>query len=60
MPAVNNINNFDSNKTISGLSIRHRIVVAANYLVPTWKTNEFVSMALRDWKLGAVITYQSG
>jgi hypothetical protein len=60
MPAVNNINDFNSNKTISGLSIPHRIVIAANYLVPVWNTNKFVSMALRDWKIGAVLTYASG
>jgi hypothetical protein len=60
MPAINNINDFDSNKTISGLSIPHRLVVAANYQVPKWDTNKFVSYALRDWTLGAVLTYQSG
>ncbi len=60
MPAVNNINDFQSNKTISGLSIPQRIVIAANYLTPSWNTNKFVSLALKDWRLGAVFTYQSG
>jgi hypothetical protein len=60
MPAVNNINDYRSNKTISGLSIPHRVVIAANYLTPTWNTNKFVSLALRDWRLGAIFTYQNG
>jgi hypothetical protein len=60
-PAINNINIFESNKTISGYSIPHRLVIAANYQVPTWhNTNKFVSWLLRDWKIGALLTYQSG
>jgi len=58
--AVNDINNFKSNKTISGLSIPHRLVVAANYQVPKWDTNKFVSYVLRDWTIGALVTYASG
>ena len=56
-PAVNNINDFKSNKTISGLSIPHRLVIGANYQVPKWDTNKFVSWALRDWTIGAMLTY---
>ena len=59
-PAVNNINDFKSNKTLSGYSIPQRIVIAANYQVPKWETNKFVSWALRDWTLGAMATYASG
>jgi hypothetical protein len=59
-PAVNNINDFKSNKTISGLSIPHRLVIAANYSVPTLNTNKYVSMLLRDWKIGAMLTYSTG
>jgi hypothetical protein len=58
--AVNNINDFNSNKTISGLSIPHRLVIAANYQVPKLNTNKFVSWALRDWTLGAMLTYATG
>ena len=58
--AVNNINDFKSNKTISGISVPHRVVIAANYQVPTWNTNKFVSMLLRDWTIGAMLTYASG
>ncbi len=60
MPAVNNINDFDSNKVISGLSIPHRLVIAANYQLPRLDTNKFLSWALKDWMFGAVLTYQSG
>jgi hypothetical protein len=60
MPAVNNINVYNSSKTISGLSIPHRLVIGANYQIPKWDTNKFVSYALRDWTIGAVVTYQSG
>jgi len=60
MPAVNKIDDLKSNKTISGLSIPHRIVIGANYLVPALNTNKFVSWVLKDWQIGAVVTYQSG
>jgi hypothetical protein len=60
MPAVNDIDTYKVNKTISGLSIPHRLVIAANYTVPRLDTNRFVSMALRDWRFGTVLTYQSG
>jgi len=60
MPAVNNVNVYNSSKTISGLSIPHRLVVGANYQVPKLDTNKFVSYVLRDWTIGAVVTYQSG
>ncbi|MEJ2246865.1 MAG: hypothetical protein P8Y80_12425 [Acidobacteriota bacterium] len=60
-PAVNNINDFKSNKTISGYSIPHRLVIGANYRVPLMFTdNRILSWALRDWSIGAMLTYQSG
>jgi len=59
-PAINDLNYYTNSKTLSGLSIPHRLVVAANYLVPTWNTNKFVSYILRDWQIGAVLTYASG
>ena len=58
--AVNDINNFKSNKTISGLSIPHRLVIAASYQVPRFSANKFLSLALGDWTLGAMLTYASG
>ncbi len=60
LPAVNNINDFKSNKYISSLSIPHRLVIGANYRVPRWNTNQILSWALRDWTIGTMLTYQSG
>ena len=60
LPAVNNINNYKSNKYISGLSVPHRLVIGANYQVPKLNTNRFLSLALRDWTIGTLLTYQSG
>jgi len=60
-PAINNINYFESNKTISGLSSPHRLVIAANYQIPVWQnTNRALSWILRDWTIGAFLQYQSG
>ncbi|MBP1623329.1 MAG: TonB-dependent receptor, partial [Acidobacteria bacterium] len=58
--AVNNINDFNSNKTISGLSVPHRVVIAVSYQVPKWDVNKFASWVLRDWTIGALLTYASG
>jgi hypothetical protein len=60
-PAVNNINDFKSNKTISGYSVPHRLVIGANYRVPViYNDNKYLSWALRDWTIGAMLTYASG
>jgi hypothetical protein len=59
-PSINNINNYMSNKTLSGMSIPHRLVIAANYRVPRLNVNRFLSAALRDWTWGGVLVYQSG
>ncbi len=58
--AVNNINDFNSNKTISGLSIPHRLVIAASYQFPKLSTNKLVSALVRDWTFGTMLTYASG
>jgi hypothetical protein len=59
-PAVNNLNDWQSNKTISGLSIPHRIVIAGNYTLPTLDVYKPLSWLIRDWTIGAVMTYSSG
>jgi hypothetical protein len=59
-PSINNINNYMSNKTISGMSIPHRLVIAANYRVPKLNLNKWLSMLTRDWTWGGVLVYQSG
>jgi hypothetical protein len=42
----------NSRPLISGLNL--------NYSVPTWKTNRFVSYALKDWTIGGFLQYASG
>jgi hypothetical protein len=59
-PAVNDLNNLRSNKVISGLSVPHRLVIGLNYKFPTLNINKNLSWLLRDWTLGAYLTYQSG
>ena len=60
-PAVINLNNLRSNKVLSGMSIPHRLVIAGTYITPAWaQAPRAVSMALKDWRFGAFLTYQSG
>ncbi len=59
-PAINDLNDYWSNKTISGLSVPHRVVIAGSYKTPKLNLNRFLSQILRDWQIGAVLTYQSG
>jgi hypothetical protein len=58
--AVNNINNVKSNKTLSGLSMPHRIAMGISYQVPEWKANKYASRVFGDWTLGAMLTYSTG
>ena len=60
-PAVINLNNLRSNKVLSGMSMPHRLVIAGTYITPAWaQAPRAVSMALKDWRFGAFLTYQSG
>lgn len=59
-PAVNNNLDRAANKFISAYSQPHRLVIATNYRVPAVKMNRFLSYALRDWTVGAMLTYASG
>ena len=60
-PAINDINNMKSNKTLSGLSVPHRLVIAANYTIPRFANmNKILSAVISNWQLGAVLNYQSG
>jgi hypothetical protein len=60
-PPINDINDLRSNKTLSGLSVPHRVVIAANYTVPRFANmNKILSRAISNWQLGAVLNYQSG
>ena len=57
---VVNLNNLRSNKTISGMSIPQRLVVAGNYITPKINVYKPLSMLMRDWNFGAYLTYASG
>ena len=59
-PSINDINNYKSNKTLSGMSIPHRLVIAANYRLPKLNVNKWLSMLVQDWTWGGVLVYQSG
>jgi hypothetical protein len=59
-PSINNINDYKSNKTLSGMSIPHRLVIAANYRIPKLNVNKWLDMVLQDWTWGGVLIYRSG
>jgi hypothetical protein len=59
-PAINNNLDRRSNKFISAYSQPHRLVIAANYITPALNTNKALSWILRDWTIGAMLTYASG
>ncbi len=59
-PVVVNGEDVGSNKVISGMSVPHRLVVAATYTTPKVDVYKPLSWAIRDWQFGAVLTYASG
>ncbi len=59
-PPVINLDDLRSNKSLSGLSIPQRLVIAANYLTPRANVYRPLSWAMKDWNFGAYLTYASG
>jgi hypothetical protein len=60
-PAINDNLNRQANKYISAYSQPHRLVVAANYTLPKLNNvNKWLSWTIRDWTIGAMLTYASG
>jgi Carboxypeptidase regulatory-like domain/TonB dependent receptor-like, beta-barrel len=57
---VNDFQNRIQNKTISGFSRPFASVISANYRLPAWGPNKYVSQIVRDWTIGAVLSYGSG
>jgi hypothetical protein len=57
---VNDYQNRMANKSISGFSRPLVSVISANYRLPAWGSNKYVSQVVRDWTLGAVLSYGSG
>jgi len=58
--AVNDVFNRQNNKYISGYSRPFVSVLALNYKLPGWGRNKFLSFAVGDWTVGAVMQYASG
>jgi hypothetical protein len=57
---INGVQNRDANKTISGFGRPFVSVISANYRLPAWGPNKFVSQVVRDWAIGATMNYASG
>jgi len=57
---INDVFNRDNNKQLSASSRPNWMTLAANYTTPKWNENRWLSYALRDWTLGAVLQYGSG
>jgi hypothetical protein len=57
---VNDVFNRSQNKTISGFSRPLVSVISINYRVPAPEANKIVSLVVRDWALGSLLTYASG
>jgi hypothetical protein len=57
---VNDYQNRMQNKAISGFSRPFVSVLSANYRLPAWGPNKYVSQLVRDWTIGAVLSYGSG
>jgi hypothetical protein len=59
-PVVYNLNDLRSNKSLSGLSIPHNLVIAATYTTPKANLYRPLSVLLKDWQISAFLNYQSG
>ncbi len=56
---INGVQNRSANKTISGFSRPFVSVISANYRLPAWGSNKYVSQVVRDWAIGATLNYAS-
>ena len=57
---INDVFNRANNKQLSASSRPNWMTLATNYTTPQWGENRWLSYALRDWMLGAVLQYGSG
>jgi hypothetical protein len=55
-----NLDDLRSNKSLSGLSIPHRLAIAANYITPRANVYTPLSWVMKDWQFGAYLIYASG
>jgi hypothetical protein len=57
---LNNVFNRNSNKFLSTYSRPFVWITSFNYLLPKLSINRVLSMAIRDWRFGFVLSYSSG
>jgi hypothetical protein len=55
-----NLDNIRVNKSLSGLSTPHRLVIAGNYITPKVNVYKPLSILMKDWNIGAYLVYASG
>jgi hypothetical protein len=56
----NDVTNYNQNKYLSVQDRPLELVISANYITPSWKTNKLVGIVTRDWQVSTVLRYQSG
>jgi Carboxypeptidase regulatory-like domain len=57
---VNDVFNRKINKVLSASDQRFSTVIGANYTVPKWGGNKYLSFAVSNWQIGAILNYSSG
>jgi hypothetical protein len=57
---LNDVFDRNGNKNLSPFDQPFIFNVALNYTLPTLRTNKVISWAVRDWTIGAFVTYASG
>ena len=57
---ISDVFNRQLNKTLSGLGRPLVSVIAANYRLPAWGKNKILSYTVKDWAIGATLSYASG
>jgi hypothetical protein len=59
-PAVNDVNNRNTNKYLSGYDQPNLLTFSGNYTTPKWHGNKILSYVVQDWQIGGVFRYGSG
>ncbi len=57
---VNNVFNYSSNKFLSRDDRPLQLVIAPSYTTPRFSSNKYLSAFVHDWRISAVLRYQSG
>jgi hypothetical protein len=59
-PVITDPYNLRENKTLSGLSVPQRLVISGTYTTPRLNVYRPLSVFMKDWRFGSLLTYQSG